>query len=248
VARYGTLKRNIRRNIRHWGDEGEDKPSGHRVILAMVLAVFIMLTLPGVVIPITMNVAFRIPDLYKFDLGRTKALKDSGMEVSEDDTAGMIASFMRHGTDKFQIEGKVDKEHSEALFTNNDSAVMNELRLFLDDMLVIGITSLVAFATLFYLLVKWIRPHDLRRGLVGGVIIFVAIAGSVTAFITFKGPALIVWEDIIGAKFVRGDKLPQLFGDSFLLTGWIGVTVISSVIILLVFSFTNRFTRRHKVF
>jgi hypothetical protein len=154
---------------------------------------------------------------------------------------------MRHKTDSFQIEGSMGGRPA-LFFTANDGAVMKKLRSFLDNILVIGFTALALFVALYIILVRWNKPRELKRGFIGGVIIYIGIVG-VTAFgIVVKGPLTRIWEDVIGAGFTPTDRMPQIFQGGFFLLAWAAVIFITLVILLILFSLTHRMTRDEKMF
>ncbi|MDR3226031.1 MAG: hypothetical protein LBT52_07085 [Clostridiales Family XIII bacterium] len=168
-------------------------------------------------------------------------------EKAEGKVANAISSYMRHKTDSFQIEGVADG-HSVQFFTANDSAVMKTLRSFLDNILVIGLTSLALFVALYIILVRWQRPRELKRGFIGGIILYGVIIGVTTLGIVVKGPLMKIWVDVIGAGFTPADRMPQIFQSGFFLSAWAAVTFITFVILLLLFSLTHRMTRDEKMF
>jgi len=262
MARYGTLKKNIRHNIESWDKVDPAPPQVVRAAASKVIAVFLALSLAGSLIPLVTNIVFRIPDLYQFDLGRTKLLaeideldvdtKEEKGEAEkgkgkEETVADAISSFMRHKTDNLQPESSAGG-YSTSFFTGNDSAVMKTLRSFLDNILVIGFTSLALFVALYIILIGWNRPRELKRGFMGGVIIYAAVVGVTALGIVFKGPLMKIWEDVIGGGFVPTDRMPQIFHSGFFLLAWGAVTFITFVIILILFSLTHRVTRDVKMF
>jgi hypothetical protein len=247
MARYGTLKRNIRHNIKSWDKAEPTPPHTVRAVAAKAIVVFLALSLAGFLIPLMTNVVFRIPDLYQFDLGRTKLIAETEITIKEEKVADAISSYMRHETDSFQTEGNADG-HSALFFTANDSTVMKKLRSFLDNILVIGFTSLALFVALYIMLVKWDRPRELKRGFTGGVVICGFIIAVTAAGILFKGPFMRIWEDVIGAEFMPADRMPELFQSGFFLLAWAVVAFVTLVVILILFSLIHRVAKDEKMF
>jgi hypothetical protein len=264
MARFGTLKRNIRLNITAWDTSPPSDGRTARVAASKGIAVFLALSLAGSLIPLAINIAFRIPDLYGFELGRTTLVEDTGAGVKDSDIGAMISQYMQHKTDSFQVyagaggsaggasggganvsAGAIDPGAAgAAFFTANDGAVMGELRSFLDNTLVIGLTSLVLFIVLYIMLVRWSRPRELRRGFLGGVAAYIAILGVVALGIVTKIPALVnIWESVIGGSFTAADRMPQIFHSSFLLLAWGVVAFLTFVVLLILFSFTHRYAQ-----
>jgi len=247
MARYGTLKKNIRHNIEAWDKAEPAPPHAARAVVAKAVAVFLALSLAGSLVPLVTNIVFRIPDLYQFDLGRTKLVAEADVDIKEEKVADAISSYMRHKTDSFQVEGGA-AGHSVLFFTANDSAVMKTLRSFLDNILVIGFTSFALFVALYIILVRWNRPRDLKRGFTGGVIIYGAIVCVTALGIVLKGPLMKIWKDVIGVGFTPEDRMPQIFQSGFFLLTWAAITFITLVVILILFSLTHRMTRDVKMF
>jgi hypothetical protein len=259
MARHGTVRRNLRRNIRSWSEEEATRFRGDRATAAKVIAVFVALSLAGAFIPLAVNLVFRIPDLYSFDLGRTQALADTGANVTADKVADAVSSFMRHKTDQLQVTadpvkdpatGEVMAEEGDpiTLFTAGDGAVMKTLRSFLDNILVIGLTSLVLFVALCAMLTRWRRPRELKRGFIGGFVLYGAVICFTALTIVFDLPAKAKAVEVMGARFAQEDAMPKLFHDGFFFTSWIAVTVITLVIMLLLLSVMSRLTKSEMMF
>jgi hypothetical protein len=211
------------------------------------LAVFLALSLTASFIPLAANVVFRIPDLYGFDLGRTNAIAKTGAEVSDDKTAAAISSFMRHKTDTLQVRANANGREI-LLFTGNDGAVMGVLRSFLDNIFIIGVTSLAVFLALAFMLARWNRPRELRRGFTGGFVLYGALVCFVAWTIVFGGPAKALWTEVIGARFAPLDMMPRLFGGGFFLISWVAVAVITLVIMFSLLSVVRSMTRHERMF
>ncbi|MDR0518631.1 MAG: hypothetical protein LBG82_01040 [Clostridiales Family XIII bacterium] len=243
MARFGTLKRNIRLNIRAWDTAAPTDGRSARATASKIIAVFLALSLAGSLVPLAMNIVFRIPDVYGFSLGRSSVADATGVDVKNDDVAEAISLYMRHKTDSFQVFGSVDGNDI-PLFTENDGAAMSEIRSFLDNVLVIGLTSLALLAVLYVMLVRWGRPRELRGGSIGGALAFVAIVGLAAAGIIFKGPFMGVWEYVIGGSFEPYDRMVHIFSSSFLLLGWGVAAFLAFVVLLILLSITHMFTQK----
>jgi hypothetical protein len=247
MARYGTLKKNIRRNLRAWGEPVPTVGRDSRAIPGRIVAVFLALSLAGALLPIAANIVFRIPDLYEFDLGRTRAIAETGMEIKDAKVADAISSFLRHRTDSFQAEGVLER-HSALLFTRHDSSVMHKLRSFLDNILVIGITSLALCCALYFILVRWGSMRSLRRGFLAGSALYAGLLAAVTLTILFGGPLMRVWRGVIGGDFAADDMMPQIFHKGLFLTAWAAVGLVTLVIMFVLLSVTSRLTRVERMF
>jgi hypothetical protein len=268
MARYGTLKRNIKRNIRSWSEYEATKTRGDIVVMSKVVAVFIALSLAISFVPVAVKVIFSIPDLYSFDLGRTQAVKEAGIATEKagidaegDRIADMISSFMMHKTDNFQIasdggdeDASPESPESTALvstpiFTVNDGEVMTTLRAFLDNILIIGLTALAVFIALCVILVRWDRPRELRHGFTGGFVLYGVFIGFFAVALVLKWPyATAIWTDVIGARFTPDDMMPKLFQGGLFLTSWMAVTVVTFVIMLVLTSVIGRLARHERMF
>jgi hypothetical protein len=257
MARYGTLKRNINRNIKPWSKDEAAKTRGDIVVASKVFAVFIALSLAGAFVLPAAKVIFSIPDLYNFDLGRTRAVEKAEINADNDRIADMISSFMMHTTDKFQVEGdggdggdeEESPENTGPIFTANDGVVMTTLRAFLDNILIIGLTSLAVFIALCVILVRWNRLRELRRGFTGGFVLYGVQICLFAGVVVFKWPyAMAIWTDVIGARFTPGDTMPMLFQGGFFLSSWIAVTVVTLVIMLVLTSVIDRVARHERMF
>jgi hypothetical protein len=247
MARYGILKRNIKRNIKSWSTDDAANAKGGRSTVSKIVAVFMALCLSGAFVPLAVNVVFRIPDLYSFDLSRTQVAADITENVKDADVADAISAFMKHDTDVLQLRIQ-EGDQQITLFTGSDAEVMGRLRSFLDNIFVIGLTSLVAFVALYFMLVKWDRPKELRRGFMGGFVLYGVLICFTAFTIVFGGPAMKFWEDITGAGFAPGDVMPKLFQGGFFLISWLVAAVTTFVIMLILLSVTNRLTSNEKMF
>jgi hypothetical protein len=279
MARYGTLKRNIKRNIKPWSADEPAKSRSDIVVASKVFAVFLALALAGAFVLPAARAIFSIPDLYSFDLGRTQSIEKTGIatEKAEADAIGdriadMISSFMMHKTDNFQAETGMGNEDGEdgspegaespesaedaeglenpvPIFTANDGAVMTTLRSFLDNIFIIGLTSLGVFIALCILLVRWDRPRELRRGFTGGFVLYGVLICIFAVSVVFKWPfVMTIWTEVIGARFTPGDAMLQLFHDGFFLSAWIAVTVATLVIMLVLTSIISRLAAHERMF
>ncbi|MDR1496702.1 MAG: hypothetical protein LBS67_07300 [Clostridiales Family XIII bacterium] len=247
MARYGTLKRNLRRNIKPWSEDDVAKSHESLARASKVVAVFLALSLSGAFIPLVANIVFRVPDLYSFDLGRTRAIASAGVSVDDDKTADAISSFMRHKTDSLQVKADA-KDRQVLLFTSHDGVVMKVLRSFLDNILVIGITSLAVFLALSFILARWNRPRELRRAFAGGFALYGALVCFTAWVIIFSEPAKKIALDVIGVRFTATDMTPRLFGKGFFLTSWAATTVVTLVIMLVLLSVVSRMTKHERMF
>jgi hypothetical protein len=135
------------------------------------------------------------------------------------------------------------------IFSANDGEVMTALRSFLDNILIIGLTSLAVFIVLCVILVRWDRPRELSHGFTGGFVLYGVFIGLFAAVVVFKWPyAMTIWTDVIGARFTSGDMMPELFHDGLFLTSWIAITVVTLTIMLVLTSVISRVAKRERIF
>jgi hypothetical protein len=247
MARYGILKRNIRRNIRPWSEDEVARAKGARAVMAKVVAVFMALSLASAFAPLAANVVFRIPDLYEFDLSRTHVTADIGVDVNGEKVSAAVSQFMRHKSDALAY-GVVIDDVETPLFTPHDAVVMGGLRSFLDNILVIGLTCLATFFALYLMLIRMNRPRELRHGFAAGFVLYVALTGFTAAVIVMGGRLMWLWTDVVGGDFTPADMMPRLFRGGFFLTSWAVVTAITLVVMLVLASVTRRLSRRDKMF
>jgi hypothetical protein len=244
MARYGTLKRNIRRNVRFWGDPDPMRDYGleSRAKLSKLLAVILAAAIAGGLLEVASGIIFRVPDLYSFDLGRTQALKKANIGADRDEVAAAVSAYMRHKADSLGIEARVDGSMTR-LFTDGDARTMRLLRFSLDNIVVIGVTSLALALALYLMLLRWNRPRELVSGVTGGFIAFGAILAFFAAGIRFGGPVGLLWSGLIGVDFAAGDMLPELFHRGLFMSGLLAAAFVTLVIMLVLLSATRRLAR-----
>jgi hypothetical protein len=99
------------------------------------------------------------------------------------------------------------------------------------------------------MLVRWNSTRDLRRGFMAGFVLYGGLVCFPGVAMLLKWPVLTrMWTDTVGARFLPGDMMPQLFHGGFFLTAWIAVIVVTLVIMLILVSVIGKLARHERMF
>jgi hypothetical protein len=255
MATYRALKRNLRRNITPYNEAEADIKGPASFVIAHLLAILLAFSVTFVSIPAATNLILRVPDLYSFDLSRTGVLKEAGLEVrvkgkdvAASTVGSLISGYMLHKTDDFQLTATF-QGRKKPVFTVGDGAAIQKLRRELDSTLPAAPAGLAVFLIAFIYLFRAGRYTLLRRSYGAAWIIYLlSLCGL--AFVLYYGDVgTQVWRDTLGIGLGRSDTLTSLFDNSFFLSAYIVVTVLSLVIMIIGGSVTFALTKnRYRLF
>jgi hypothetical protein len=120
---------------------------------AKILAPFLIVAIPLLVIMTVDNGLMRLPDMYKYHLLSNDILGERMVSADEDEVAQLMSDYLLHKTDRFQM--KEDLEYMPAeVFTKADGEMMESLRSLLDVQAIIGVVTLLLAALLIIFIVK----------------------------------------------------------------------------------------------
>jgi hypothetical protein len=242
-----TLKRNLERNIESFDEGVLDKSRRRAEILAGLCAWLITLILPLLILLVSANVLFRVPDLYSLNLSRSLALSEAGVEAETRDVAKAITGYLNHRTDTLSFEAETE-EGTVNIFTEGDQKILEAYRKALDAGAFEALGCLLALLLLYAHLYRTRRTVTLRRSVRNA---FVTYGIYVVVF-----AALLISQRLREALFaggvpgtVKGDPLlPDLFGSGLFVLFFAGILGISLILIFSVNTLTRHLTREPALF
>ena len=126
---------------------------------ARILAPFLIVAIPLLVIMTVDNGLMRLPDLYKYHLLSNDVLGERMVAADEDDVAQLMSDFLLHKTDRFQM--KEDLEYMPAnVFTKADGGMMESLRSLLDVQAIVG-AAILLLTVIFVIIIIKKKERDL---------------------------------------------------------------------------------------
>jgi hypothetical protein len=207
-----------------------------------VLAVIIALSIPSGLLLAGLNISFKLPDIYGFDLSRTAAANELQYAGMNEEIATIMSDYLRHKTDSFTLNTEKDGE-TVSVFTDNDAKSMKKYRDALDvsatAMFVLLPISVFGYLIIFLLRRKAALKYSIRAAF----IVYFGSAASVASVMLSKVGAASFAADIIGVSTERNDILPQMFGWGFFAEMFAVAIGISLIAMFFIFALTARLLR-----
>jgi hypothetical protein len=248
MATFGTLKRNLKRNIHPYNEVSVDVPGLTTRLVSFFLAFLLAVAVPVMAITAAANLTLRIPDLYSFDLTRTESLMRANLTVENGDVSTLISDYMMHKVDAFQMTAEY-QGRQQPVFSIGDGAAMQKLRRQLDRTLPAPPIGLLLLAAGILVLCRLQRFRLLRRAYLASWVLYLILLGLLAFELYYGNAKTQVWEDVLGIRPGTADILPTLFGNGFFLSAFIVVSAVSLVVMVVGNSITFALTRnRQKMF
>ncbi|MDR1271807.1 MAG: DUF1461 domain-containing protein [Clostridiales Family XIII bacterium] len=209
--------------------------------------VFIAVALPAAVFLTATNIAFKIDDVYKYELDKTGAASEAAYGASGGDVGAALSEYMRHDSDDLILIASAFDEEIK-VFTENDKAAMAKFRKILDMGFILVMALWPSLIVVFILVARKEKKRYLRNAFRGSVAGFAFIFALVMAFANSQGIRNRFVSGLLRISFSEDDALPQLFSSSFPLSAGVIISIIAFVIFAILFYFTHRFYRETNIY
>lgn len=219
----------------------------YRKIFNVIVVVLLVIAIPCIALFSASNVALRIPDVYKYELNRTEIADEIGLEMTADETADFISSYMFGDIEKFQIEAEYQGK-DRALFTEDETKLFGWLRDSLDKSLIILIVCVLYAAFAYWLLFRQKMKKSIRNSYLAGMGLFVLTSAASAVILLSDGIRPGAVKSLTGYVSHKDDILLQLFNDTLTLEFVIVIFAMSALLLLIGMSVTWRFTKPERIF
>ncbi|MDR3294469.1 MAG: DUF1461 domain-containing protein [Clostridiales Family XIII bacterium] len=236
MARSWKAKRQIKKYITGYKEDrrGRDAADVVGSILVGVCSVLLAISFPLATVTAGVNIVFRIPDLYAFEVDRGEVLNEVKLEITAEQVGDVISDYFRHKTDEFVLTSEL-RGRTIQVFTFFEKARMEQFRAILDKCLTLSVGSAGLTVVLFLLLFAFGRKRLLRGAFRGSVAVYVLSAGFVVAFAgvdTLRTRIL----QVMDLTFSGDERLLQFFGAVYRFEAAGVVIGISLILYIAVFS------------
>jgi hypothetical protein len=209
--------------------------------------VFIAAAFPLAAFLTASNIAFKIDDVYKYELDRTGAASDAAYGASGEDVGAAMSKYMRHDSDDLVLVASAFNEEIK-VFTENDNIAAGKFRKMLDVSFILVMALWPALVAVFILVVRKEEKRYLRNAFRGSIAGFALIFAFIMVFSNSQGFRDRLISGWFGISFSEDDALPQLFSSSFPLSSGVIISIIALVIFAVLFYFTNRFYHEPNIY
>jgi hypothetical protein len=236
-----SIRRNIRKNIPSYDSVPVDTGALVSKVVGRIFAVVIAVTIPIGLLLAGFNIAFKLPDIYSFDLSRTMVTDKLDYDDEDKLISDLMSDYMSHKTDSFILRANVDGTTT-SVFTKNDAATMKKYRAALDVTTKILYIFLPISALGYLLMILLSRKRALMYSMRAALLVYLGSIITAASMMLVKSNAANFTRDVMGVTTSRADILPQMFGTGLLTLMFVLATVISLIGILLIYALTSRLT------
>jgi hypothetical protein len=246
--RNSSVRKNIRKNLPAYDDVLVDVAVTRAKFLGRLCAVIIAIAIPLGMLLAGFNIAFKIPDVYTFDLSRTLATKQIGYNDDKALIPNLMSGYLKHDTDSFILQAKMTDGSTASVFTQNDRDTMKKYRKALDTSFTVMCVLLPVSVIGYFLIYLLGRKRALKYSIRAALIIYLGSAVAAASIMLVSHNASLFSREIIGVSPESGDVLPALFGSGLNVEMFLLTFVISAVAMLLIFALTSKLTHGYKIF
>lgn len=188
------------------------------------------------------SAVFRVPDLMAFEMDRSGALQELGINLSSDVVSNEIAAYLTHENENLMLTMEVANKKDTPIFSFMDEVNLDRIRGLLDKTLYPSVGAFV-LSMLFFVLVRLAgRPRYLRYALRISIVFyicaicFVAVLGLYAPF----REMVFAWQP--GLDSAEEGVLLRLYGGLYPVLSAGAICLISFVIYIVFYSVLRRFT------
>jgi len=241
-----SIQKNIRKNLPSYDSVPVDTGAVISRIIGRIFAVVIAITIPLGLLLAGFNIAFKLPDIYSFDLSRTMVTDKLDYDDENKLISDLMSDYMSHKTDSFILRANVDGTTS-SVFTKNDATAMKKYRAALD----VTTKTMYAFLPIsalgYLLLVLLSRKKALMYSLRAALLVYLGSIITAASLMLVESNAANFTRDVVGVNVSRADVLPQLFGTGLLTAMFVLAAVISLIGIVLLYALTSHIAHGPKI-
>jgi hypothetical protein len=240
MARSWKAKRQIKRHITGYKDDRRGRDAADVVggVLIGVCAVLLAVLLPLATVMAGVNIVFRIPDLYAFEVDRGEVLNEVKLEITAEQIGDVISDYFRHKTDDFTLTAEL-RGRTIQVFTFFEKARMEQFRMILDKCLTVLAGAAGLFVVLFFLLFAFGRKRLLRGAFRGSVAVYILMIGFAGAFVGIDTLRTQIM-GMLELTFSGDERLLQFFGPVYRIEAAGAVIGISLILYVAIFSVARR--------
>lgn len=216
-------------------------------IALKVVGMLLMVTISLSAITAAYNVALRMPDLYGYELNRIQFAKEARLDKKDDELGDFFSQYMLGKEEKLEFIAEY-QGREQNIFHLREQLAMERLRRLVD-LALYAFFGLFALTVLGYIFMfSYGKKEELRTAFKGSVIFFLIFSALSAAIMFIPSTRELAVNLIFSQPFLEEELLSKVFTFSFAKKLAIGVTAISTVILLVGGSLTWRWTRVRRMF
>jgi hypothetical protein len=234
-------------NITHFGERDRDPTGAIGAVSYKVSAILIAVLLPVVAMLFSVNVIFRMPDLYSFEFDRSEVTQELGIDVSAQKLSTVISNYMLHKTDEFALVAESNGKDI-AVFSITDAAKMDRIRDLMDISFAILCISFPIVVALFVIVRLFSKKRYLKYACRAAWAIFGLFMLIFVVFAAADDLRHSFTNKFLGVIASSEDIFSQLFTNYFRFEATAFVFIVSTILLGILVSVGRRFYRDTKMF
>lgn len=206
-----------------------------------------IICIPVVTILGSLNVVFRMPDLYSFEFTRNQVANEISLSMTDDQLAGFFSDFMTGKEKHFDLFTEY-RDREQDVFNATEQANMEYVRKLLNLTLYVlgGAAFLMVIISLILLLRK--LKYELRVAFKFGILVQTVILVACHVFMNLKDQRQFFYGKLFAHPFGADDVLPLMLTKEFAQISLAAVSVISFILLFILASILWRLTKPRRMF
>ncbi len=212
-----------------------------------MLGFFTIISIPLMIIALSVNIVFRTPDVYQYNLKATQSVEQINVLIEEEKLVNLIGDFMLGKTDEFVLMEEVEYK-PEDIFTPLDKEFMRDFRNIIDLFAFIGIAMFIITGVVYFFLIRWRKKETLMKSVKRGgwMLLLLLIFNDLTFLVSPLWK--VTWGKLLPGALPEGDLLLALFEEKFMVHVTVFHTVIVGILFGLLFYATWKVAGKRKLF
>jgi hypothetical protein len=216
-------------------------------IINRILFAFLILAIPLAAVLASVNVSFRLPDIYRYEFNRSGVLSEVSLEVSSEKLANFFSGYMTGKLDDFQTT-EFYMGRLRPIFSIGEATAMDQARTLLNRSLGAFFALLLLILCSCAILLRQDRKEAVRFAYRAGFVMYLLLYAGMGAAVLVDELRDRIIASFFLYKFDESDMLPQLLPHQFLAENLVVAAVISIVLMTAGYSAVKRMTRPDRMF
>ncbi len=212
-----------------------------------LLGILVIISVPLMIVCLSLNIVLRTPDVYQYDLRATQAIDQATVIIDEEKLVTLIGDFMIGKTDDFTLLEEVEYK-PEDIFTTQDKKYMKGFRSLVDLFALIGLGMLIINVLVYFFLIRWRKKSTLMKSIKisGGLLLLLVLFYDLTLLVTSLWN--VTWGKLLPGPLPKEDMLLVLFQEKFMFHVSLFFTVVAGVLFGLFFYGTWKVAGKRNLF
>lgn len=212
-----------------------------------IMFIIVAVGIPAVTILASLNIVFRMPDLYAFEFTRIQIADEVDLGIPDDELGEFFSGFMQGKEDDFDLFTEY-RDREQAVFGAVEQSNMENIRKLLNlTLYYFGAAAFLTVLSSIIFLVKK-KKRELRTAFKIGIFVQTVALVASHIMMNLDQQRIFFYHKLFPNQFGADDVLPLMLTKQFAQIGLAAVSVISFILLVFLASVVWRLTKPRRMF